>query len=62
MVGWVETLQAQQLLVDDFQLRVEELGLLGIWWYSLQLFDDLLSYPQVLIVDWVQVLVHILEI
>lgn len=51
MIGCVETLQAQQLLVDDVQLRVEELGLLGIWRYSLQLLDDLLSYPQVLVMN-----------
>lgn len=61
MVGRVETLQSEQFFVDDFQLRVEELGLLRIWRYSFQLFNDLLSDPQVLVMNGVQILMHVLE-
>lgn len=61
MVGRVETLQPEQFLVDDFQLRVEELGLLRIWRDSFQLFNDPLSDPQVLVMNGVQILMHVLE-
>lgn len=61
MVGRVKTLQPEQFFVDDFQLRVEELGLLRIWRDSFQLFDNLLFDPQVLVMNGVQILMHVLE-
>lgn len=61
MVGRVETLQPEQFFVDDFQLSVEELGLLRIWRDSFQLFNNLLFDPQVLVMNGVQILMHILE-
>lgn len=61
MVGRVKTLQPEQFFVDDFQLRVEELGLLRIWRDSFQLFNNLLFDPQVLVMNGVQILMHVLE-
>ncbi len=61
-VGRVETLQASQFLVDDFQFSVEELGLVRVWRYPFQLPDNLFSYSQVLIMNGVQIFVNILDI
>lgn len=61
MVGRVEILQASQFPVDDLQLGAEELGLLGVGGYPLQVLHDLFSQSQVLVVDEVQVLVHGLD-
>lgn len=61
-VGWVKPLQPSQFLVDDFQLRLKELDLLRIWGHPFQLFQNLFSYLQVLIMNGVQILVQRLKI
>lgn len=54
-------MQPHQFLADDLQLKVEELGLLRIWWYPFQLFYCLFSYLQVLIMNGIQMLLQSLE-
>lgn len=61
-VSCVETLKASQFLVDNFQLRVEELGLLGVCRQPFQLLYDLLSQAHVLIMNGVQILVNSLDV